>query len=194
MIMEQRAVWSFNCGMQQSPSVMTSALGLHGMDGYSQMHVPQLYVDSSDGEANDLALTYSDSDLSREPSPLLFDFPSLNSTHSLSTTGLHHPSSDPTPTRLLPPVSFASGEFPPYDDLSNYMMSSYSDNSPAGPDGYFSMLSVGECLPPSGYDGESGRNPDISQSFPPSPWYVHLQVYCPLASLTAHSYRLFSSS
>lgn len=86
---------------------------------------------------------------------------------------MQRPSSDPTPTTMLPPVSLAAGEIATYEDLTNYMAPYSGDsNSSSGHDvEYFSVMHGTGCLP-SVYDGDGSRNVGMSQSFPNSPWYV----------------------
>ena len=137
-----------------------------------------MHVEHADDQ-QELALTYSDSELSRETSPLMFEYPTvLNTSSAGSRTSepdhLQRPSSDPTPTTMLPPISLASGEVATYDDLSKYMVPFTGDsNSSGGHDvEYFSVMHGSECLPASVYSGEAERNVGVPQTFPPSPWYA----------------------
>ncbi|KAH8119040.1 hypothetical protein DFH11DRAFT_1686042 [Phellopilus nigrolimitatus] len=171
MAVQSGTVWTYISPIQQSPVAIPSALDLHGVDHYA--HVPHL----SD-EQHELALSYSDSELSREPSPLLFDFPSLLNTSTnqrmVDPDQLQRPSSDPTPTTMLPPVSIASGGVATYEDLTNYMRpySNDSRSSPGQDVEYFSVMQANECLPTSVYNGEGHHDVGIASPFPPSPWYV----------------------
>ncbi|KAI5117230.1 hypothetical protein M0805_001588, partial [Coniferiporia weirii] len=164
-------VWTYVCPVQQSPAVLPSALGLHGVDHYA--HVPHLQVDRPD-EQHELALTYSDSDFSREPSPLLFDFPGLLNTSAsqrmVDQEYLQHPSSDPTPTTMLPPVSLASGGVIAYEDLSKYMtpFTGVSRSASSQDLEYFTIMQENGCLPASVYNGEN-REVGVPQAFPTSP-------------------------
>ena len=152
-----------------------SLTGLHGVESYSQMeNIPRLQFDPSE-DSQELALTYSDSEVSREPSPLIFEFPGLmNNGHNQRAMGHDHiqrPSSDPTPTTLLPPVSLASGEVPHYDDLSRYM-APYGDDGRPQPTHdveYFAYMPPNECVPSSA-PYAAGRSHEVPTSFPPSPW------------------------
>ncbi|KAL5507485.1 hypothetical protein ACEPAH_6941 [Sanghuangporus vaninii] len=175
MAVQSGSVWNYVCPVQQSPVAIPSALDLHGVD---YAHTSRLHIDQSP-EHQELALTYSDSDLSREPSPLLFEFPGLiNTSASQRVTDaeqMQRPSSDPTPTTMLPPVSLAGGEVATYEDLTNYMAPYSGDSqSSSGRDlEYFSAMHASECLP-SVYNGDGNRSVAVAQSFPPSPWWVEI--------------------
>lgn len=138
----------------------------------------------------DLTLAYSDSELSREASPMLFDFPLLLDTTSQTrmhqarmhqeghgvlrdASGMHlrQASSDPTPTTMLPPVSLASGAVPPYEDYVNYVTPFPEGSSPPSHD-YFAMSQInGDCLP--AYGTDNNQNSRVQSPFPPSPWSVY---------------------
>lgn len=191
MAVQSGSVWTYICPVHQSPVAIPSALGTTDiasrhqllesdrytadLQGVDYSHTSRLHIDQSP-EHQELALTYSDSDLSREPSPLLFEFPGLLNTSAAAqrvadAEQLQRPSSDPTPTTMLPPVSIAGGEVATYEDLTNYMAPYSGDShSSSGRDvEYFSAMHGAECLP-SLYGGEGNRNVSVAQSFPPSPW------------------------
>lgn len=134
----------------------------------------------------DLALTYSDSEVSREASPMLFDFPLLLDTSSHSrvsqarmhqdgqgvlrdASGVHlrQASSDPTPTTMLPPVSLASGGVSSYEDYVNYV-TPYSEGSSPQSHDYFPMSQInGDCLTAYNTDNQNAR---MQSPYPASPW------------------------
>lgn len=195
MNVECGTVWTYICPIQQSPVAIPSALGnqlyhlssllilmvayyqdLRGVERYYR--VPYLHVDSSE-EHQEIGLTYSDSEVSREPSPLLFNFPGMMD--AVTDQRVHHqdsfqrPSSDPTPTTVLPPISLAGG-FSSYDDLTNYL-TPYADDSPSsvnqGGD-YFPTLAGADCLAPLQYEGQGDHTIHAPQSFNRHSWGTHL--------------------
>ncbi|TDL22658.1 hypothetical protein BD410DRAFT_212259 [Rickenella mellea] len=169
-MVEHKSLWP--PPLQQSPSEICSSLGLNGVELNSHHSIPHLYTNTSD-DGNDLALTFSDSDLSRETSPHLFKFPLLSSSSSQVTEEVDVTSSDPTPTSLLPPVSFASGDMGNFDQLSSYIQTPYSEESSLVDQDYFSLLSVDECLPPIIHeDNNNDRTDSPTNPFPLSPWLL----------------------
>ena len=196
MIVQTGSVWTFVTPVQQSPVAIPSALGqfpveiyrvkllmnhlsfalgLQGVETYqTHLELPNLHVDSD--EQAELALTYSDSDLSREPSPMLFDFPTMlnvSGTHQAVDADQHHrASSDPTPTTLLPPISFAAGYAGTYDVLSSTVSSFSEEGHPSATQevDYFSTMHASDCLHPSMYDGDGSQDSQGPSSFPSSPW------------------------
>lgn len=138
-------------------------------------------------DQQDLALTYSDSEVSRETSPMLFDFPLLLDTASQprlnqmrthqegqgimrDASGVHlrQASSDPTPTTMLPPVSLASGGVSSYEDYVNYV-TPYSEGSSPQSHDYFAMSQInGDCL--TAYNSDNNQNARMQSPYPASPW------------------------
>ena len=96
-------------------------------------------------------------------------------THLNDADTIQRPSSDPTPTTMLPPVSLAGGEVATYEDLAGYHLPgpfSAASHSSAGE--YFSSVMHGnDCMSAASvYGSDAGRELGIPASFPPSPWYV----------------------
>lgn len=105
---------------------------MHGVE--TSTHVPQLQLVASE-EPSDFTLTGSDSELSREPSPLIFNFPGLYKPAANQKLGHHggiqRPASGASgPTLLdsmpLPPVGNVR-----YEDISVYMNSFADDGHPS---------------------------------------------------------------
>ena len=105
----------------------------------------------------------------------MFEFPGLINTNATQRVAepdqMQRPSSDPTPTTMLPPVSLAGGGVATYEDIANYMAPYSGDShSSSGRDAeYFSAMHSASCVP-TVYNGDSSRNVSVSQSFPSTPW------------------------
>ena len=146
------------------------------MERYS--HVPYLQVDATE-EHQEIGLTYSDSEVSREASPLIFNFPGM--LNADTNQRIHHqedyqrPSSDPTPTTMLPPISLAGG-YSAYDDVANFM-TPYSDDAPSSNergDSYFPMMPGADCITQMNYDGLADQTIRGSPTFSRHSWNATL--------------------
>lgn len=134
------------------------------------MEVPRLYFDASD-EPQELALTYSDSDVSREPSPLIFEFPGLVHKGGHHHHALQRSMTDPTPSAMLT-SSFTPGESPLYDDLTKYMGPYHDDaRHPLRHDAdHFAIMPSVECSPSA--PGLVDEHSHHVSPYPQSSWYV----------------------